>query len=118
MNRFLDKVNAEYENVHHSYEEHFWSTKMKLEGASADKLSSSKNEYDSFLSSAARLSAVREQLNAEGLSAEQRHVLSCMEKTFRWGDGEGGRCRAAVLAGGGLSAFGSQTCWASTTGSV
>ncbi|KAI3435664.1 hypothetical protein D9Q98_001722 [Chlorella vulgaris] len=82
VNRFLDKVNAEYENVHHSYEEHFWSTKMKLEGASADKLSSSKNEYDSFLSSAARLSAVREQLNAEGLSAEQRHVLSCMEKTF------------------------------------
>jgi hypothetical protein len=55
---------------------------MKLAGASADELSSTKTAYDAFLADPARLAAVRQQLQAEGLTPEQRHVLQCMEKTF------------------------------------
>lgn len=57
-------------------------SQMKLAGASSDELSSTKTAYDAFLADPGRLAAVRQQLQAEGLTEEQRHVLQCMEKTF------------------------------------
>lgn len=89
VNAFISQLNSEYNRAHLEYEENFWSTKMGLRGASADALSATKTALDAFLADPARLAAVRRQLQAPGLTPEQRHVLGCMEKTFQvgWGDG-------------------------------
>ncbi len=58
---------------------------MNLAGASADELSSTKTAYDSFLADPARLAAVRKQMEADGVTPEQKHVLAIMEKTFKVG---------------------------------
>ena len=64
--------------VHLAYEQHFWSTKMHLTGASADELSRSKTDLDKFLADPSCLAAVRGALAEQGVSPEQRHVLSIM----------------------------------------
>ncbi len=51
------------------------STKMGLEGASTEALARSKTDYETFLADPENLKVVREKLAAEGLTAEQRHVL-------------------------------------------
>ena len=51
---------------------------MHLAGASADDLSSSKTALDQFLADPSRLAAVRGALAEQGVSPEQRHVLSIM----------------------------------------
>lgn len=41
--------------------------------------------YDAFLAEPERLAAVRAMMSTEGLTPEQRHVLSIFEKTFQVG---------------------------------
>ena len=59
---------------------------MGLAGASADELARTKSALDAFLSDASKLAAVRKVLaEAQDLTAEQRHVLAILEKTFKVG---------------------------------
>lgn len=83
VNTFIEDLNAAYEKAHLDYEKNFWSTKMNLAGNSSAELSRTKTVYDSFLADAAQLAAVRQALQKEGVSEEQRHVLGIMEKTFK-----------------------------------
>ncbi|PSC69592.1 peptidase M3 [Micractinium conductrix] len=83
VNQFIDKLNSEYEKAHVEYEKNFWSTKMKLAGASSEALSTSKTEYDQFLADKSRLAAVRQQLATPGITEDQRKVLAIAEKTFK-----------------------------------
>lgn len=81
---------------------------MGLAGASADELARTKSALDAFLSDAGQLAAVRKVLaEAEGLTAEQRHVLSILEKTFKVGGRVGG-CRLVWLGWAGVG--GAATC--------
>jgi len=66
VTEFINKMNSDYEEKHLAYEKDFWSTKMGLKGASVESLAATKNDYDAFLSDAENLSAVQEQLKAEG----------------------------------------------------
>ena len=50
--------------------------------------------YDAFLAEPERLAAVRAMMSTEGLTPEQRHVLSIFEKTFQVGGWLGGGTRS------------------------
>lgn len=59
---FIAQLNARYEEVHRSFEDNFWATKMNLKGCSTEALSRTKTEYENFLGDAANLAAVRAKL--------------------------------------------------------
>ncbi len=61
--------------VHKTYEDNFWATKMGLSGCSAQSLAASKNAYDAFLADPNNLQAVRSMLNTSGITDEQKKVL-------------------------------------------
>eukprot|EP00877_Chromochloris_zofingiensis_P006150 jgi/Chrzof1/1789/Cz10g21060.t1 len=80
---FIQGLNQQYEKVHKSFEDNFWSTKMGLKDASSDALAKTKDAYEGFLGSPDNLKAVRQQLQRADLSADQRKVLAIMERTFK-----------------------------------
>lgn len=72
---------------------------MGLAGASADELARTKSALDAFLSDAAKLAAVRQLLaEGQGVTAEQRHVLAILEKTFKVGRRGAGDRQASACA--------------------
>jgi len=80
---FIDKANAEYESVHKAFEDQFWGTKMDLEGTfNTELLTSTKNDMEAWLRSRERLDETRSFLKEADISAEQRKVLTCFERTF------------------------------------
>lgn len=58
--------------MHKAYEDNFWATKMGLAGCSPEALASSKTAYDTFLSDATNLKAVRSVLQQPTLTDEQK----------------------------------------------
>jgi len=79
---FIDEYNTQYLALHRAYEDNFWSTKMSLADASAEALTSTKQEYDAFLRDKTRLAAVREQMASGAATEAQLKVLRIMAKTF------------------------------------
>lgn len=60
--------------VHKTYEDNFWATKMGLAGCTAESLASSKTAYDTFLADPANLKAVRDMLQTPDITDEQKKV--------------------------------------------
>jgi hypothetical protein len=56
----ITDMNVQYEAKHLAFENHFWSTKMGLQGASIEQLAVTKSEYESFLGDSAKLKLTRE----------------------------------------------------------
>jgi oligoendopeptidase F len=79
---FIKTFNFAYEKVHVEYENHFWSTKMGLKGASTAALASSKNALEEFLGDEAALLKVQQFLKQD-LDKEDFKILKCFEKTFK-----------------------------------
>ncbi|KAI8915965.1 hypothetical protein EDD86DRAFT_197305 [Gorgonomyces haynaldii] len=78
---FIFKFNQEYENKHREYENHFWATKMNLQGNSPQLLAKTKGELDQFLGNEEALNKVNAFLKQD-LSAEDRKVLECFKRVF------------------------------------
>ena len=57
-------------------------TLLNIQGNSGEELARTKTEYDAFLADGKNLQTVRQALQDPNLTAEQKHVLKCMEKTF------------------------------------
>ncbi|KAI9206249.1 oligoendopeptidase [Polychytrium aggregatum] len=79
---FIEAFNREYESKHKAYEDNFWATKMKLQGNSTEKLTTSKSELDEFLGNKNMLHKVREFLKLADLSKEDEKTLKIFERTF------------------------------------
>ena len=79
---FIDEVNDTYLEVHRSFEENFWATKMNLKGNSTDALASTKNALDAFLNSPETLQKARELIKSGGANEEQLKVLKVIERTI------------------------------------
>lgn len=80
---YIDEMNEAYEKVHVAFENNFWATKMSLKGSSSEALARTKTEYEAFLGDAAKLKAVREKLQNQELTPEQRKILQIFERTFQ-----------------------------------
>ena len=79
---FIYKFNKDYELKHKTYEDHFWSNKMNLQGCSGSEEASSKNDLDAFLGNKEVLSKVRSVLQQSDVTTEQKKILKCFEKTL------------------------------------
>ena len=83
VSEFIDAFNASYLAKHKTFEDHFWSTKMNLEGNDVDALTKSFNELESFLGDATTLERARELLKSSEATDEQKIVLEQIEKTLK-----------------------------------
>jgi len=84
----IERLNRRYDELHRSFEEAFWATKMGLKESpvgTGEALSASKSEYESFLADPGHLAEVRGALEAGGaaLDAGEAKTLRIMEKTFK-----------------------------------
>jgi oligoendopeptidase F len=55
----IDRLNQEYLDLHRSFEDQFWATKMGLSHADADALSAGKTKMEAWLADGSNLAAVR-----------------------------------------------------------
>ena len=81
---FVDKVNAEYEDLHRSFELQFWGTKMDLSGESYSvaELTRTKGEMESFLADESKLATVRQLLKDTTDDDPTHKTLTMLERTF------------------------------------
>jgi len=82
---FINEVNTKYEQLHRSFEEQFWGTKMALadEKFSVGELTRTKGEMEAFLADEEKLRQTREHLSkGDLLSADELKTLKLFERTF------------------------------------
>ena len=85
---FIDEINADYEQLHRSFENNFWATKMALASPeySTDELVRTKAAMETFLASEEKLARTRALLQSDRseqvLSDAQRSTLLLFERTF------------------------------------
>jgi len=84
----IERLNRRYDELHRSFEEAFWATKMGLRESpvgTGEALAASKTAYEGFLADPGLLAEVRGVLEAGdvGLDASEAKTLRIMEKTFK-----------------------------------
>ena len=80
---FVNTMNSKYAELHKSFEDNFWSTKMALKGNDVEELTRTKNEYNDFISDSAVFEIVKQHLKNPSLTPRQQKCLKVMDKTFR-----------------------------------
>ena len=79
---FIEQFNTDYARIHEAYENHFWSTKMNLQGNSTDALTKSFNELEQFLGNQTALATTRTLLADDSVTKPQKTILDHFEKTL------------------------------------
>lgn len=79
---FIEQFNTDYARIHEAYENHFWSTKMNLQGNSTDALTKSFNELEQFLGNQTALATTRTLLADDSVTKPQKTILAQFEKTL------------------------------------
>lgn len=77
---FIEQFNTDYARIHEAYENHFWSTKMNLQGNSTDALTKSFNELEQFLGNQTALATTRTLLADDSVTKPQKNNPGAIRK--------------------------------------